>query len=191
MTSNLSKFLMLLLCVALAFTSCKKGDTGDTGPAGPAGPSGPAGPQGPQGEEGTANVIYSPWIDVAFDSANADGTVFVGEIDAPNLTEDILNNGEIKVYWNIGSDSAESQFITPLPVIDLFIFGDVVSVNPYFSPENILLISTHDISSFADANGNNNFQFRYILIPGGTAGQYKQVDWNDYNQVKTVLGLKE
>ncbi len=197
MNRNLSKFLTLLFLITIAFSNCKKGDTGDAGAAGATGApgangaTGPSGPQGPQGDTGVANVIYSDWLDVTFDPASADSSAWIAEIIAPRLVDSILNKGDIKIYWNIGNDSVTAQFITPLPVIDLFLFGDLVSVNPYFSPQSILILSTHDISSFTDTYGNKNSQFRYILIPGGVHGIAKQIDWNNYNVVKSTLGIKD
>ena len=189
---------ILFLSITVFIASC--GKDGDTGPAGPAGPQGPAGstgaagPAGPAGASGASSVVYSPWINVTFEPASADSSVWAAEIDAPKLVDSILNKGEVKVYWNIGSDSATAQFITPLPVIDLFLFGDLVSVNPYFSPQSILLLATHDISSFVD-NGNDYFQFRYVLIPGGTAARPgpngKTIDWNNYKEVQQYLGLTD
>ena len=123
-----------------------------------------------------------------------DSSIWAAEINAPKLVDSIINKGEIKVYWNIGSDSTNSQFVTPLPVIDLFLFGGLISVNPYFSPQTITMLTNVDISSFVD-NGNNYSQFRYILIPGGTAGRAapggKTINWNNYNEVKAYLGLKD
>lgn len=191
---------IFFLAITVLIAACSK--DGDTGPAGPAGAQGPAGsngapgPAGPAGAPGSSSskVIYSAWLNVTFDPASADSSVWAAEIDAPKLVDSILNKGEIKVYWNIGSDSTNSQFITSLPVIDLFLFGDLVSVNPYYSPQSILLLSTHDISSFI-FNGFNNFQFRYILIPGGTAARPgpngKTIDWNNYKEVQQYLGLKD
>ncbi len=190
---------VLLLAITIIIASCTKdGDTGPAGPAGPAGPtgaagaSGSAGPAGAAGATGTANVIYSDWLNVTFDPASADSSVWAAEITAPKLVDSILNKGEIKVYWNIGNDSTNNQFVVPLPVIDLFFFGTLVSVNSYYSFQNILLLSNFDLSSFTDG-GFNNFQFRYILIPGGVkAGRgVKTIDWNDYKQVKAYLGLKD
>jgi hypothetical protein len=48
-------------------------------------------------------------------------------------------------------------------------------------------------------NGHNYYQFRYIIIPGGTTAlpvsvngmKSNTIDWNDYNQVKAYLGLKD
>ena len=69
-----------------------------------------------------------------------------------------------------------------------------MSVNPYYSPQSILLLATHDLSSFI-FNGFNNFQYRYVLIPGGTAARPgpngKTIDWNNYKEVQQYLGLKD
>lgn len=35
-----------------------------------------------------------------------------------------------------------------------------------------------------------NRQYRYVLIPGGAAVR-RNVDWNNYEAVKTYLGLKD
>lgn len=191
MNSNLSKFFMLLLCVVIAFTSCKKGDTGPQGDPGTTGAQGPAGPQGPQGETGTANVIYSAWLDVTYDADTIktgsviDTLGYFAEIDAPKLDSGILAKGEMKVYINLGT--AANPAVAPLPYFDIY---TGISISPTFLLNSIFLYA--DINASTVTQGGNTFlQYRYILIPGGTAGQYKETDWNDYNQVKKVLGLTE
>lgn len=192
MKFNFSTPFYLLLAVPLFFASCaKEGPAGPEGPQGPAGPTGAAGvagAQGAQGEPGTANVIYSAWLDVTYQGT--DSTGWVAEIPAPQLVDSILNSGTMKVYLNAGSDSANSQFIVPLPIYDLFVVSALV--NPYFSNQSITLVSTANLSTVTD-NGNRYQQYRYILIPGGTAAgrNTKGVDWNDYKQVKQYLGLKD
>lgn len=202
------KFLKIpcifFLAITVIVAGCgKDGDTGPAGPAGPAGPqgtpgangaAGTAGANGAQGAPGSANVIYSPWIDVTFDP-NVDSSVWIADINAPKLVDSILNKGEIRVYWNVGSDSATAQFITPLPITDFFLSSTtIVTVSTFYSPQSILLVSNLDLGSFVD-NGNNYSQFRYILIPGGTAGRSaaggKKINWNNYNEVKAYLGLKD
>lgn len=191
-----SKSLYLLLAVPLFFASCSK--TGPTGPAGPAGTVGPtgaagaAGIQGAQGAPGTANVIYSAWIDTVTYSGT-DSTGWFAGIEAPQLVDSILNQGEIKVYLNYGSDSANDQFITPLPTVDLLLFGRDVYINPYFSPQFITFVATANVSSFT-VNSYHHFRYRYILIPGGTAAGRNSkgsINWNNYTEVKQYLGLKD
>jgi hypothetical protein len=197
MRHKLSAFYCtLFLAIAISFASCsKEGPAGATGPAGPAGPAGPPGAAGvpgtpgAPGAPGTANVIYSDWLNVTF--TGSDSTGWEATIPAPKLVDSILNRGEIKVYWNAGSDSTNSQFILPLPVFDLFLFGDLVTMNPYFSNQSIGLISNYNLSSRKVRN-YNTLQYRYILIPGGKAAREASgVDWRDYNQVKKYLRLKD
>lgn len=194
MKLKFGKPFFLLIALSLLFVGCSKtgptGPAGETGPQGPAGPAGAAGAPGAQGNPGTANVIYSPWLDVTFDGS--DSTGWFADIDAPKLVDSILNKGEIKVYSNFGSDSINSQFIVTLPVTsELYFTG--VTIQPYFAPQKITLVSTGDLSTFTN-NGNKYLQYRYILIPGGTAAGRKPtggVNWNNYTEVKKYLGLKD
>jgi hypothetical protein len=95
----------------------------------------------------------------------------------------------VKVFLNAGSDSADAQLIIPLPITEILITGAIV--NPYYQPQVINLVSTGDMSSDS-LRGYHYFQYRYILIPGGTAsGRTMSINWNDYNQVKQYLNLKD
>ncbi|KAA9037177.1 collagen-like protein [Ginsengibacter hankyongi] len=186
--------VILLLAVIVIIASCSK--TGPTGPAGATGAQGPAGPTGSTGATGapgTANVIYSPWLNVKF--VGADSTGWLGQISAPKLVDSIINRGDIKVFLNAGSDSANDQLIFPLPITDIAFTGAII--NPYYQSQLINLLSTADVSSDS-LRGYHYFQYRYILIPGGTTalpvsvgGTKKTINWNDYSQVKAYLGLKD
>lgn len=196
MKFNFSTSLYLLLAIPLFFASCsKEGPAGVAGVQGPAGPTGAAGAAGApgaagtQGNPGTANVIYSAWLDVTYQGS--DSTGWVAEIPAPQLVDSILNSGTIKVYLNAGSDSANSQFVVPLPIYDIFVVGAIV--NTYFSNQSITLASTGDLGTVID-NGNKYQQYRYVLIPGGTAAGRNpkgSINWNNYAEVKKYLGLKD
>ena len=186
----------LLLAITLIFASCQKGDTGPAGPAGPAGtPGAPGatGSQGPKGDTGTANVIYSEWLDVAFTADTVktgniiDTLGFFAEIPAPKLNNDILSQGEMKVYVNAGTSAEPNVF--PLPYFDVYTF---LSINVSFSLELISLYADADFSTFTQ-NEQKFLQYRYILIPGGVtaAPVTNTIDWNDYKQVKRFLGLKD
>lgn len=187
---------IFLLALTLFFAACTKegpaGPAGATGAAGPAGPTGPTGPQGPKGDTGTANVIYSGWLDVAFkpdtvQNGNVIDTVgYTAVINAPKLTNTILSNGEIKVYLNAGT--AASPAVVPLP-LDFFLFGMVLS--PVYQVGRITLIGSDDASTFT-TGGQKAWQYRYVLIPGGTpSGRHATVNWNNYNEVKAYLGLTD
>lgn len=194
MKRNFTKILGLLFLVTILFANCKKGDTGPAGPAGPNGANGAngaTGPQGPKGDTGVANVIYSQWLDVTFSpdtmhNGTAIDTIgFFANIPAPKLDSIIITTGEMKVFINLGS--ASDPFVAPLPYFDVYSF---VSITPTFSIQNIQLYSDADASTVTQ-NNVKFLQYRYVLIPGGVGGIRKNTDWNDYNQVKTTLGLSD
>lgn len=183
----------LVLAVVVIVTSCAKdGDTGPQGPPGPAGAAGPQGVAGPAGPIGTANVIYSPWLDVTYeaveDQTTGDPIAWVAEIVAPKLTAAILNNGEIKVYLNAGSTADPAVF--PLPINDLYALTGISNLNAYFSLNTINLYCTENASTFTE-QGVKAFQYRYVLIPGGAPARMATVDWNNYDAVKKYLNLKD
>ena len=176
------------VAVSALLTSCsKEGPTGPAGAQGTAGPSGAQGPTGPKGDAGTANVIYSEWKDVSFDENG------LGILQAPGLSNEILNSGAVKVYWNLFTK--DDPFIVSLPcsVIPSILFDvddkapDIV-INPYLSKDTIALISNYNVSSEQGIS-----QFRYILIPGGTPAARKAsgINWNNYAEVKKYLNLKD
>lgn len=185
-----------LLATTLLISSCaKEGPVGPQGPAGPTGAQGPTGATGPAGlpgapgAPGAANIVYSNWLNVEYDPAVPDSSIWIAEIPAPKLVDSILNRGVVKVYYNAGSDSANSQFVISLPVYEPFLIGAIV--NTYYSFQAITLISTADLSSFVN-NGNRYSQYRYVLIPGGMPARgSKTIDWNNYKEVKQYLGWKD
>lgn len=157
----------LLLIVTLFSISCKKGG---------------------QGPAGTANVIYSDWLDVSFTvikNTAGDTLGYQAIINAPKLTTDIINNGDVKVFVNI--NTAASPTIVPLPNYDPFVIADVI--NCYFTAQKITLISAGDESTFT-SSGNKYFQYRYVLIPGGVKAD-ASVNWNNYQEVKQATGMKD
>ena len=187
----------IIACLALAFSiltvSCgKDGDTGPAGAAGPAGPSGPAGPAGPQGPDGTANVIYSDWLDVAYEAdtihtagGGIDTVGYFAQIDVAKLDLDMLSTGEIKVYLN--GFSAADPTVIPLPYFNIY---TNLSINPVFYLNTIELYSNGDISTVQDNAGVKYQQYRYVLIPGGEEARKAKIDWNNYEEVKKYLNLK-
>lgn len=183
----------VLLATMILFSACsKEGPTGPAGATGATGATGPQGPAGPAGPAGTANVKYSDWLNVTFDTGQINGTdtTWIGQINAPDLADSILSKGEVHVYLNINTPSAPT--IVPLP-LDAATFGVVLT--PVFEVGKITLISNANLSSVVSTT-DTALQYRYVLIPGGTAatsgetGSMKKIDWNDYNQVKSFLDLK-
>jgi hypothetical protein len=180
---SLHHFFYYLLAVALLTTACKKGDTGPQGEKGDKGDTGEKGSTGTKGDAGTANVLYSAWLDVAF-AQDATSGVFFGQIAEPKVTDNLLSTGEIKVYINFGTP--DNKVITPLP----FVEGDV-QITPIYAAGTIEIDANVNASTVTSSTtGKKSRQYRYILIPGG-ASVRKNVNWNNYEEVKTYLGLKD
>lgn len=180
---SLHHFFYFMLAIALSVTACKKGDPGPKGDTGPAGPTGNTGGKGDKGDPGTANVFYSPWLDLTF-TEDATNGIFFKLIAEPKITEDILSSGDVKVYWNFGSPA--DKFIVPLP------FTGAFSIQSFYTTGQIELDASDDVSTFTDASNNKRFQFRYVIIPGGTALRTStKINWNNYEEVKAYLGLKD
>jgi len=191
--------LASLVLITFIFTQCQKGDVGPAGPAGPTGSAaaaGSPGATGPKGDTGTANVIYSPWLDVTYNGLdtvhNNDGTIdtvlWGASITANKLTQPILDRGEIKVYMNWGT--LTNPDIAPLPILDPFFTGLII--NPEFLLQKIDLYSNFNASTVTQG-GQKYLQYRYILIPGSVAGRLSKpaINWNNYNEVKAYLGLTD
>jgi len=175
---------ILSIALVVGIVSCsKEGPAGPAGATGPAGPAGAAGSQGPAGPAGTANVIYSDWIDTTtwiadtvHNGATVDTLGYFADFDVPALDTNILNRGEIKVYVNVSTDPT-FPIVFPVPFNNGSLF-----IDPVFAPNIIELSSNGDLTGLP---------FRYILIPGGTHARMAKINWNNYNEVKAYLGLKD
>ncbi|OMP77477.1 hypothetical protein BW716_19790 [[Flexibacter] sp. ATCC 35208] len=180
------------MAIAFIVSSCSK--EGKTGPQGETGTTGATGATGPKGDAGTANVIYSDWLTVAFlpDTIhNTDGTIdtlgFYADLDVPKLDDALISTGEMKVYLNFGS--AATPIVTPLPYLNIYSSWNITAT---FFTGGIELYSNGDAGTWTDGSGNVRWQYRYVLIPGGTeARKAKTVDMSDYKAVKAWLGLKD
>lgn len=155
-------------------TGCKKGD------------------DGAKGDTGTANVMFSPWLDVQYEEITntAGDTIYyyAATIPAPKLTKAILDSGTVKVYWNYGSPA--DQLIFPLPITDLFAFTGVTQMGMYFTVGNIDLYCDVDASS-RTVSGVKRLQYRYVIIPGGVPTGRSAVNWNDYEAVKKLYNITD
>ena len=177
---------MLSAVMVLAISCAKEGPAGPQGPPGtpgtPGAPGapGPTGPTGPAGASGATAIVYSAWLDVVFQQ-DTSGAWF-GEIVAPKLDSIILATGEIKVYVNAGTPA--NPVVISLPYND---GGDIIL--PIYVKGGIFLNATDDFSTYT-TGGQKRWQYRYILIPGGTRAQNGlKVNWDDYKQVQSALGI--
>lgn len=183
---NLKVLGILSVCMIFIIGLQCEGPTGETGPQGEVGPQGETGPAGPEGPPGTANVIYSEWM-VLGDVATAADTSILGgnfsryHISAPGLTQEIIDQGTILLYYRL------LDHITPLPFT--IATGGVVITIAFVTPEPgriTILSQTHANNPF---DLNLDTEFRYILIPGEMPAKANAPDPKDYHAVVKYYGI--
>lgn len=180
-------FISIVLFFAFASIACE-GPTGSDGPQGPQGEQGSEGPQGPQGEPGTANVIYSDWMNINWNFS--DGTTFKQMyIEEPRaVEEDFLTNGTLLMYLKI--EAPEGIITAPLPFTNgtdylTYLAADV----PGEDVEGIVVrLEATDGATPVQSNWND-YQFRYVMIPGGVPAKMKEDFLKDYEAVKEYYGI--
>lgn len=180
---SLRNLFYYMLAISLTVTACKKGDTGpqgEKGDKGDAGAAGNKGDKGDKGDPGTANVFYSGWKNLTF-ALNSTSTAYIAQMTEAKLTSDFLSTGEIKVYVNLGTPA--SPAVSPLPYVE-----EEIQIRPFYGTGRIQINANVNASTTT----TGALQYRYILIPGGSALRMSQkVDWNNYEEVKAYLGIKD
>jgi hypothetical protein len=173
----------LVLLAMIFVVSCSK-----EGPAGAAGPEGPPGPAG----NGSSDVIYSDWLDVAYKpdtihtaGGQIDTVGYYATIDVPKLTVAMLNTADVKVFIN--TNDASDPVIYPLPYSARS--GLYIQVSAYL--QKLEFYSNADVGTVLD-NGKKYQQYRYMIVPGNAVAKAgASINWSDYAEAKTYLGLKD
>jgi hypothetical protein len=118
------------------------------------------------------------WINM--DCCAGAGLVFFN-IPATSLTQAILSNGTLHVYWGVLGDTVNN--VRQLPFTEI-VGGDSYFHNPKYSVGNVR-VETNNLSM------STTNRYRYILIPGAVLGgrQYSNINFNDYNEVIQKLNI--
>lgn len=154
----------------IVMNACKT----EKGDVGPIGSTGAKGDTGATGAMGTANVSYSDWVNITFGGS---GTSYIANISAPKLTQDILDKGDVHIYWKLGTTVQYIPYSQTIGSTTYTIF-QVLTVG------NIKLTSSYAVAS--------NTSIRYVIIPGAIAGGRKAaIDYNNYNEVKKYYNLPD
>lgn len=155
----------------------KDGEDGEDGAPGAPGENGAPGQDGEDGKPGTANVIYSNWFsDADFDPTWADSTnPITSEViskafrTAPDITAGILDSGVVLSY------ARHYTIVSPQLLPYTFHYNTGDPMDPYhiyqlnFVPieGNIMYYYTNLTTSNASGMYTFDFEYRYIIIPGG------------------------
>lgn len=173
------------MAVSLIWIGACEGPQGPVGPAGANGVQGPAGPQGAVGAAGAANVIYSNWIKAGtWSTTDVFGVVrsYI-DITAPALSQEIVDRGVVLVYTKLTTDNNQvrqlpvtvySQFTTELIDFSLIVNRIRVWSTPIKPP----------------IAPSPNYEFRYVLIPGGQATRLS-FEGMSYDEAKVQFNLPD
>ena len=102
---------------------------------------------------------------------------YIANVAAPKLTQDILDKGNVHVYWKIGSSIYYMSYSQTLGSTTYTIFQ-------IFTVGNIRLASSYAVSS--------STAIRYVIIPGGVADGCKAaINYRNYEEVKEYYNLPD
>lgn len=191
--TSLLKLVMVLL-VSVSFFSCSDGEDGAPGPSGADGTDGVNGidgVDGEQGDPGTANVIYSDWLEQGFGGVPIESSAEGFDIEAPEITNDILSNGVMLIYGLRANTVAENVEVTYYQLPYTF-YGSLqveyrYRIDPPTSEKAITTIRIQ-ARKLDDTDLNLNAAtlisaYRYVIIPGGIEATGKSSNVVDYSKM--------
>jgi hypothetical protein len=140
--------------------------------------------------KGTANVIYSSWttLDSAVRDTTIDGSdMKISHIDAPQLSQEILDQGVVNVYMEFSDD------VYPLPYTGYA--GGASNVMDFLPRLDKIFITRFTMDNSASVGFASSLEFRYVIIPGGVAAKSKmskdQIKKMPYEEVKKRFGIRD
>lgn len=175
---SISYLISLIAIIALTLTACQK--------EGPIGPQGPPGPEGPAGEDASSKVTsyYYTIFEDEWQTFGEPGIGFgyIGAMDFPEITEDILNYGAVLVY--LYQDN--SLFSLPTTFINAEDGGYLTSIWVTLQYQQVLI-------TFQDSDGNTinpgEQEFKVVIIEGDIPIP-ETLNLKNYEEVKEYFKLK-
>lgn len=161
------------LTLTFSLSSCKKAETG------------PQGPQGAQGPAGNANVKNLNIFVNANEWVYKPGICEITKL-VPELTADLISKGAVMVYsegdangsWDALPSTSTSANLT-------LAFGYNIEVG------KLNLYVTFDSNSTLPSGTLQNSNFKVVLIAGSARTANPQVNYGDYQDVKTTFQLAD
>ena len=163
----------MVLAIALFAISCsKEGATGATGA------------NGTSGIDGNANVLGSlPFSTASTNWASSSGgAIWTANVGATAITQSIVDRGIVSVFRKYTSNGAAEW--SPLPDTN-------ININISFDyGVGYIKLFTQSTNAVAITNPGV-LTFRYVIISPANRMANPNTNWQDYNQVKKALFLKD
>ncbi len=175
---SITYIISIIVIIAFTFTSCGKD--------GAIGPEGPQGPEGPAGENASASVssFYYTIFEDEWQTFGDPGIGFgfIGAMDFPEITEDVLNYGAVLVY--LYQDN--SLFSLPTTFINPEDGGYLTSIWVTLQYQQVLI-------TFQDSDVNTinpgDQEFKVVIIEGDIPIP-ESLNLKNYQEVKEYFKLK-
>ncbi len=168
--------------------SCAK--EGPMGPVGPQGPAGHDGHNGQDGQDGNANVCSST-LTVYPNDWYLDNESWRVDFDYPAINADIYNSGAVLVYMNM--QNTWRQIPMTFYYSDINEDGEEVfyssSLEVSFYQGGVSVFWTE--SDFYDGYRPETHDFRIVAIGAGLYAAHPEVNYDDYESVKTTFYLED
>ena len=157
---------------------------------------GPMGPQGPAGQDGNANVASSTVTVRSSDWQWVNNCQWKVEIDYPAINNNVYNYGAVLVYMDV--DGAWSQVPLTYYYQDVIIYDDGTqeTINCAASIEvatlnndGVRLFWTE--SDFYDGARPGTHDFKIVTIEASVYSHRSDVDYSNYEAVKTAFQLAD
>lgn len=149
---------------------------------------GPTGATGATGATGTANVLYSGWnYATNFRDTTADNSALhAADISAPALSQSILDGGVVQVYFTFGGG------VYTLPYTSYA--GGKLNTISYWPRLKHIIVTRFTADNSNSVPLSTILQYRYVIIPGGTALaaiKNNHVNLNDYEAVRKFFRIQD
>ncbi len=137
------------------------------------------GATGPAGADGNANVIGTNTVTVSSWTSSDNNRFWSATLLAEGITQSIVNNGTLSVFM---SDNNGGWFAMPYSIgVSSWTYGFGVGfVNIYYTN-----------TSYTATPNPGPRTFRVVIISSSNRMAHPNVNWNNYDEVKTALNLKD
>ncbi len=154
------------------------------------------GPQGPAGQDGNANVASSTVTVYPNDWQWVNDCQWMVTIDYPAINNNVFNHGAVLVYMDVDGTWAQVPFT--------FYYQEVITneageeeVWNFSSSIEVATLSDGGVnifwteSDFYDGYRPDTHDFKIVAIEASVYANRSDVDYSDYNAVKTAFQLAD
>jgi hypothetical protein len=182
----------LALLAMIGFNSCtKEGKQGEQGIAGINGTNGTDGTNGTNGVDGQQGIpgingnanVRSATFHVYTSSWTLAAPKYYKIISYGYITQDILDNGAVLVYMQ---DASGSWYATPFI---LYYTGYSTEIYQIIKVGQVV-ITVMD-SDLTQTSNPGDMIFKIVVIAGSAKSLHKNIDYNNYNEVKKTFNLTD